>query len=194
MKTIPIADATPEQVRRFTLMVGVDLTETDSPETVLAKLRKVWPNDTVSVADEDTGPGVLTTGVLREAPSDLEPGESSPFSKMAGAERMLLTSAKDDPRVVLNIQKVRVGNDVSNADVNVGVNGTIYQMKTGVSLDVPYRVWEALNNARREEITHDDQGEVVSAWVHAYPFNVEESPAKSAVAEWRAKTDHLVMV
>jgi hypothetical protein len=188
MKQIHISTASDEQVRRFALMVGVDLLPTDGPDTVISKLRMVWQGDGITVADEPDAPGALT-GELRTAPEDRQPGESSHFAAVARATRLGSSDSSRDPRVILNVQKVRVGNEVSNSDVPVGVNGVAFQLKTGIPVDVPYRVYEALNNAQREEITHDDQGEVVSAMVHAYPFNVMEMPSKAEVKAWREEID-----
>lgn len=189
MKNIHISTASDEQVRRFAQMVGVDLLPTDGPDTVISKLRMVWNSENISVADDPADPPGALTGQARTAPEDRRPGESSEFSQRVQAGKLVSSDSSRDPRVILTVQKMRVGNEVSNSDVPVGVNGVAFQIKTGVPVDVPYRVYEALNNAVREEITHDDQGEVVSANVHAYPFNVTEMPSKAEIAAWREQAD-----
>jgi len=195
MKQIPIGEATPDQVRNFALMVGCDLSPNDSPETVTAKLKLVWQGATITAADTPADNIGALGGDLRTAPEDRQPGESSPFAAVARAERVVGSTGKNDPRVILQVQRPRFGNDVSKAQdyVTVAVNGVGFQIKSGQPVDVPYRVWEALNNAMRVEITHDDEGEVVETSVHAYPFNVLERPSAREVEAWHQATDHVEM-
>lgn len=185
MKTILISQATPAQIKRFAQMVGVDLAPTDGDDTILAKLKRVWNSDGISVAEDEPADAAIA-GDMRVAPEDRAPGESSAFAQVAGAKRLDSADTRSDPRVIMTVQKPRIGNDVSKMQnyVPVGVNGVAFQIATGVKVDVPYRVYEALNNAMRNEITHDDNGEVVEVEVHAFPFNVHEMPSRAEREKW----------
>jgi hypothetical protein len=76
------------------------------------------------------------------------------------------------------------------ADVGVGVNGMVWQLKRDVNLDVPWRVVEALGLTDQDIVRHTEEGEVVittSRRVQVqFPLGM---PSMDDIKAWRARTD-----
>ena len=72
------------------------------------------------------------------------------------------------------------------------MNGVVWLLQRGKPLTIPYRVFEALEIAVKDSITHDkNTGDVHSTLVRTVPYQVLERPSDEEVAAWRARTDHL---
>lgn len=98
-----------------------------------------------------------------------------------------------DPRVRIKIFK---SDDRRRSKVvNVSVNGVLFRMQRDQEIDVPYRVYEALEEAKEKAAVDGDDinpmtGEPIKVWadVQSYPFTVVRPASDEAVAEWRAMT------
>lgn len=184
MQPIPVLDATPAQRRSFaTDFLGLDLEATDTDETIFAKIMAATNNgETIYVQPEDDSAAHSQAG----DPPPRVPGASAP----ADVQRMQGTLGRDDPKVTIFINNEDRNGEIYDRDVNVGVNGTVWQLKRNMALTIPYRVYEALELAVRDSITHNpNTGEEHSTPVKAIPFNVQSMPSAAEVAAWRERVD-----
>jgi hypothetical protein len=95
-----------------------------------------------------------------------------------------------DPKVTLTIHKTA---DVTRAkDVQVPVNGRNWILMRGERVTVPYRVYEALENAKEQQPVATNKtnhfGSPIYDYdlVHSYPFTVHEMPPREEVEAWLA--------
>lgn len=171
-----ISEATADELRNYALsFLGIDV-EGDTDSQVLAKVKAANEGETifVSTADEPTS----QAGSPPPAPADTSRG-------------MVGTTGREDPRVTLVIHAEERDGVVNNRHREVGVNGVVWLLKRGEPIEVPYRVYAALNDAVREVITHDRDGNQRSQMVHNTPFSVEKMPSDEEVAAWSARVGHL---
>ena len=98
-----------------------------------------------------------------------------------------------DPQVTLEVAKS--ADPTRPKDVTIQVNGDVFRMQRGVEVSVPYRVFEAIKNAKENQAV--DSGEInpltgmpIYTWepVLSYPYQVTKHPTEEEVAEWRANT------
>lgn len=175
-ETKNINDATPAEIRVYAqTFLGIPTEDIEDAE-VLAKTLAANENDTIFVAvesDEDEG---TQTG---SPPPDVE-NNGQPLAGGLG---------KDDPRVTLTLHAEERDGMVVNRHKEIGVGGVIWLLKRGESITIPYRVYEALNNAKRHAITHTKEGDVREQIVHNTPFNIERMPSEEEIKAWHLRTD-----
>lgn len=177
-----IADATPAELRAFAqsfLGIPVD-GMTDAK--VAASIRAAHEGETIFVtkADEPSD----QTG---SPPPEVVGSNVTEVGKTEGG------LGRNDPKVQIMIHSEERDGVVTSHHKEVGVNGQVWLLKRGVSLTVPYRVYEVLNNAERDAITHDGQGEVVSQKMKSTPFNVERMPPQAEIDAWRERVSKELM-
>jgi len=93
-----------------------------------------------------------------------------------------------DPRVRIVLHNEEKDGVIVSRHKEVGVNGVVWLLKRGEPIDIPYRVYHALNNANRDVITHNGEGEVMTQSVKNTPFNVEMMPPADEIKAWEART------
>ena len=169
-----IGEATPEELRAYaTQFLGIMVDDATDPE-VLAKVRAANDGDTIFVA-VDTG-----------EPADQTGSPPPPPEESGGLQGSL---GRDDPRVQLTLHAEDRDGVVVNHHKEVGVNGRVWALKRGVSINIPYRVFLALELAEREVITHDSEGNVRVQRVKNTPYNIERMPGPEEIRQWHERVD-----
>ncbi len=174
-----IDDATADEVRLFAAsFLGIP-TDGQTDDQVRAAVRAATETDVIYVRIEpeathdQTGhpplPPVVATS--DEAPTKLQGG-----------------LGHGDPKVRIILHNEEKDGVIVSRHKEVGVNGVVWLLKRGEEIDIPYRVYLALNNANRDVITHNGEGEVMTQSVKNTPFNVVGMPTKDDIHAWEQRT------
>lgn len=170
-----IDEATPEELKAYAIQfLGIPIDDTDTDATVLAKVRSANEGDIIWIAPQQQ---TDQTGSAPPAPDDVATGSGL----MGGLGR-------GDPKVQLTIHAEERDGVVNTRHKEVGVNGVVWLIKRGVSVEVPYRVYLVLQNAIRDNQTHDLEGNMIHQNVHSVPFSVERMPSQAEIDAWEART------
>lgn len=170
-----IEEASPAELRAFAnTFLGIPVDDFDSDATVLAKINAAHEGP-IFVAE---APEEVETG----APPPSVPGVEKPVQVLVGG------LGRNDPKVRLTLHAEERDGVVNSRHKEVGVNGVVFLIKRGISVDVPYRVYLALKDAVRNNITHDGEGEVLEQVAHNTPFNVERMPSAEEIEAWHVRT------
>jgi hypothetical protein len=183
---VALAEATEPQLREFAQnTLGMDVKPGDTPAKLKAAITKAWNQDFIIVgakveAAPLPGHEARPAQVIGQAES-----VAGNQSAAAGAAAPLVPGGSNkDPRVKIIIPRQEgPGGDRS---VEVAVNGTLILIPRGQPCDVAYRYYEALRNATQTLYDMDDDSNILSREVPAYPFSVLEMPPAEAVAAWLA--------
>lgn len=176
-ETVKLADSKPEQRREFAqrwLGVSVDgLTD----DEVLAKITASHEGDTIFL--EKDAPPVDQTGSPPPKPGEIQGGG------------IVGSLGRGDPKVRIVVHAEERDGVVDNRHLPVGVNGMVWLLKRGEEITIPYRVFEALNNAERHVITMTKDGEQREQRVKNSPFNIVHMPPAEEIAAWHERVDQL---
>lgn len=172
--------------------MGLEVKAGTNSKQIAAKIRKADSAiEEIPVVDsapeQDAGPA-----------KEVTPARST---TQAGAEKVAPVTrghsdpmhSSNDPKVELTIAKTADKTRAKVADIMV--NGVVFRIKRGERVTVPYRVYEALENAKEKQAVDSDEinpitGEPFKEWeeVLSYPFNVHKLPDEEEVEKWRAAT------
>ncbi len=162
--------------------LNLALTGTEDPAAIRAKIEAAQPNvSTIFINEPD-------------APADIAAAETAPVELRSeeAAGRSTGTLGKGDPRARIFIPIVDTEDGSGARDVLVGVNGRGWQIKRGMDADVPWRVVEAMKNAKMHVVRHSQEegreGEVVINVADRFGFQLLEGPTPNQVAEWLERT------
>lgn len=168
-----IDEATPDELRAFaSTFLGIPVEGSGDAE-VLAKVKAANEGSIIYVAQaEEATDQTGAPPVAVEAPAPLVGG-----------------LGRNDPKVRITLHAEERDGVVVSRHKEVGVNGVVWLLARGQSIEIPYRVFHALEIAERDNITHTQDGEVVHSKVKNTPYNVEMMPPAEEIAAWRARTD-----
>lgn len=134
--------------------------------------------------------------VERPAQTDAQMQSTERPAAVSRPASAALQHASLDPKVKLKVPKT--DDKRRPKDVTVGVNGDIYRIQRGPWVEVPYRVFLALDNAIERAAVPDPErinpitGEPIMVWeeVHSYPFEVDRTcfPSEAEIAAWEEAT------
>lgn len=176
-ETVHIDRATPEQLRDYAqTFLGIPVQD-DDDAAVLAKVRAANEGDTIFVRAEP------------EAADQTGAPPPKPAEEIHGGG-IVGTLGRKDPKVTLTLHAEERDGVVINRHKEVGVNGVVWLLKRGEPITIPYRVFEALENAERHVITHTSEGEVREQKVKNTPYNIVQMPPPEEIAKWHAETDN----
>lgn len=179
-ESIHIDSATPQQLREYAkTFLGIPVDE-DDDGAVLAKVRAANEGETIFINSAHHG----------EQPAS-QAGQAPLQTEENKGGGIVGTLGRNDPKVQLTLHAEERDGVVVNRHKEVGVNGVVWLLKRGMSITIPYRVFEALENAERHVITHTGDGEVREQVVKNTPYNIEKMPSPEEIAEWHARTDSL---
>lgn len=182
-ETKTIDEATPAELRQYaSQFLGIPVDEDTTDAQVLAKVRAANEGSTIFVSASEDEPD--QTGPIPPG-GHYVPEQSTATSVL---------SAKGDPKVRLTLHAEERDGVVNNRHKEVGVNGTVWLLKRGEPIEIPYRVFLALELAEREVITHSGDGEVRSQKVKNTPYNIERMPPAEEIAAWHKAVDHLELI
>jgi hypothetical protein len=179
-ETKNINDASEAELRDYAVQfLGIPVDDEAKPGEVLAKVRAANEGETIFVMKAPEEDPAGQTG---------SPPPKTPENTGGGLVGSL---GRDDPKVTITLHAEERDGQVVNRHKEVGVNGVVWLLKRGESITIPYRVFQALENAERHVITHTSDGEVREQVVKNTPYNVERMPPPEQIADWHAKTDQM---
>lgn len=202
MERIKIEDADAKDLRYFAeVTMGLEIKDGTNAAQIRAKLKQAgWQQDTIPARPAPPEPIVQQVFVPAPAPSPVAApvaleGDTPerPAAVSRPASSALLHPASD-PKVLVTIHKT---DDKRRArDVTLGVNGDITQIQRGARVEIPYRVYLALENAKEKAaVPHETEinkitGEPIMVWeeVQSYPFSVHRMPSDKEIADWEHAT------
>lgn len=186
LKQIPIAKASDEQLAEYAAVtLQLDVENLSTRQEVIAAIGLSWPNDWITV--EAT---LLEEQLVREDQAGRVVTE--PQQRLRGS------SGADDPKVIITIGQTEQpgGRD----PVPVGVNGHTLVIQRGLSAEMPYRYFLALQNAMHtnyDAVPVDGQPgkyTLIESEVSNYPITlIQQMPSPAEIREWHERVDHLVM-
>jgi hypothetical protein len=185
IRPIPLTEAQPAQLRDYARsFLQLEVTAEDSDSSVMSKIKAAQPDAvTIFVNEPDTPEEVVAAETAGEVP--LRPEEES--------GRMVAGLGQGDPRAVIEIPQIETEDGSGSRDVLVGVNGRAWQLQRGQRLPVPWRVVEALRNAKATIVRHSSEegreGEVLTHDAARVGFQILEQPSAAEIAAWHERTD-----
>lgn len=185
VKSLNIEEATDDQRLTFARQfLNLDIASDANDATVRAAIATANGNSPLIFVQTNEDPADPETASAVEQ----EPEDSGPVAGTLG---------QGDPRATIIIPVIDTQDDSGSRDITVGVNGRAWQLMRGVPLSVPWRVVEALQNARGESLSHvhTDDGKIVdrtsSFSRHAFAF--EDQPSAAEIKAWHERTDNQLL-
>jgi len=205
-KRIPIEDADLPTLKHFAeLALGLEVKPGTNAHSLRGKIKTAMP-DIKDVPPIPKAPEPVVQMPQQEpmhvqAPFVPDPAApivdgENPAARPAAVSRpasAALMHPNQDPKVTLKIHKT--DDKRRSKDVTVGVNGVVWRMKRGEVINVPYRVYLALQNAKEKAAVELDEinpltGTPKMGWeeIHSYPFEVHKMPSDEEIAAWEVAT------
>lgn len=193
---IPLEDADMTTLKHFAeLALGIEVKAGTNAAQIRAKIKQAMP-DIKDVPPLPDPPAPIAAAQPAPAAPPFPVEGENPALRPAAVSRpasMALAHARFDPKVRLKIQKT---DDKRRAkEVTVGVNGDVWRMQRGVEVEVPYRVYLALCDAKEHAAVETDQINPITqlpimAWeeIPSYPFQVLSMPSDAEIAAWHTAT------
>lgn len=207
---VPLEEADYATLKQFAgTMLGLEIKNGTNAAQVKAKILSVMPEckdvpaivappePIVRVVEVPAAPAAAPAPVVAAIPADYVPVEGEdPTKRPAAISRPAsneLIHASLDPKVKLVIAKT---DDKKRArEVTICVNGDVTRIQRGHEVNVPYRVYLALLNAKEKAAVPGDDinpvtGDPIMVWeeVYSYPFSVHAMPSAEEIAAWEAAT------
>lgn len=174
------------------VVLGLEVKTGTNAKQLIAKIQRADPSITEIPVAEGTAseqPGDVVEVTPVRSTTEANAGKVSPVTRRH-ADPM---HSSNDPKVRLLVNKTADKTRAKIADIQV--NGVVFRIQRGVEVDVPYRVYEALENAKEKAAVDSDEinpqtGEPFKEWeeVYSYPFMVKSMPSEEAIAAWRETT------
>lgn len=194
-KMIPLDEADFASLKHYAeVTLGLEVKTGTNGNQLKGKIRKansaIEEVPVVEAAEQAPQPGdVVHVAPVRSTTSTQATTTAQP-APMAHQHPM---HPNNDPKVELTIMKTADKTRAKIADVMV--NGVVFRIKRGERVGVPYRVFEALENAKEMQAVDTDEinpatGEPFKEWqeVLSYPYMVHRMPSDEEVQAWRART------
>lgn len=175
------------------VVLGLEVKAGTNGKQIAAKIRKADSSiETIPVVESNEQPeqpGDVVEVTPVRSTTDAVAGKATPITR-SHADPM---HSSNDPKVELTIAKTADKTRAKIADIMV--NGVVFRIKRGERVAVPYRVYEALMNAKEKQAVESDEinpvtGEPFKEWeeVLSYPFNTHKMPSDEEIAAWREAT------
>lgn len=170
MIQLPLDDASDDQIREFIEANGVEVGKADRP-SLLSTLGSFYGL-----------PHILV-------PAPLEGGEGQSVSTVHEPQQRLSGGVgKDDPKVVIEIATTQLPG--GQHPVSVAVNGVALVIQRNVKVEIPYRYYLALVNAKNADVSQSDPSQPpVETVSNNYPMTVHEKPSQGEIDAWHARVD-----
>lgn len=180
---IPLEDADLASLRHYaTTKLGLEAKHGANANTYRAQIRTVEPDCVAVPAVPIEAPRPAATPITEAVKSAKAP--PAPYS---------LGRPENDPKVRLKINKTTEKH--RSRDVTVRHNGKLWRLQRGVEVEMPYRVFLVLRDAKERAPIPTDQsnpvtGEPIMAWeeIHSYPYELISMPSEQEIAEWHEAT------
>lgn len=211
-KTIAWNDATRADLVKFcSQALGIPTHPSIGEDALRSKIRQAYEGDTITIlvldGEEPLPPADAPVSALASPPSPqspvapvTEPEQGAPVDQ--GAPQKVAAkvdeydnpvqdralrghSSQNDPKVKVTIaEETGAG---GRRGVFVGVNGVGMIIPRARPVDIPYRYWLVLNNARKTVYEQDDEtGEIMESTVLSYPVSVNQMPSQEEIDAYYA--------
>lgn len=181
-KMVAIGDADYTSLKHHaSTILGLDIKSGTNSNGLRAKIATVAPHTTEIEQIGSNEPGAVT-----------EVAVPAPAAIATGKPKYSAGSPTSDPKVKLIIRKT--DDPTRDKNVTVSVNGAVWRMMRGQPIDVPYRVYCALNDAvEKRAILMEEEGsfglpKYEYQEVNSYPFEVLSMPSDEEIAAWQLAT------
>lgn len=191
---IPIDEADLATLKHFAeTLLGIEVKDGTNASQLRAKITKAAPDlKDVPPIPAPPAPVVQQAAPVAEQEAvGVVPARIDPKTTPA---KLKIMHQVNDPRCEVKVNKT--ADKHRSKDVTLMVNGVQTRMQRGVWVDVPYRIYEALNNAvERVQVPGDEinqaTGEPLYVWeeVPSYPFEVRNLPDEATLKAWHAAVD-----
>lgn len=171
------ADATAAQIRDYAInFLQLEVKPTATESDILALVQSAQPGqEFIFVTYEEPA-------ALQEVGADVSAFDI-PDVRVDDNARGKGTLGQRDPRCIIMIPATDTPD--GQLAVEVGVNGMCWQLKRGVDLDIPLRVFMNLMNTEQEIIRHDpDNDDVITTKALRFPIQVRSAPSAEEIAKW----------
>lgn len=118
--------------------LGITLADSLTRDEMIAAIREEEAAQGIEGAAEETAKASASDSTPKEAPA-----QADDYTKI----RAVI--------VIADLPSHDGGETPPDTHIEVGCNGTFYQLKTGVELEVPYGVYDILNNMRQTKYFSD---------------------------------------
>jgi len=160
IKTVQVSDATDAQLLEYAQQNLENVHPNTGREKLLAKVAQAAPNGSITVSDEAQEATDTHSTIVPE------------------------TGRDKNGELLVQVQLNAPGDDESPQPALVGVNGKMWRIQYGKPVEVPFSVYEALNNAMVTSVTQNKAAEMIKNTRHTYPFNLL-SPAMAEIVAYR---------
>lgn len=183
-KSIPIEDATEDQLRQFAKNLGLDPHPAAKSLNLKGKIATVYSGDTivVEVGEEDENAGPVPTSPA-EAETEAEPeaplpAETSAVQPLPGAEEY------PEPRYTIVIAETP--DKKGREPVPVCVNGRNMWIPRGQQVTIKHRYYHTLMNAVQTIYEQPDgpTGDMIPRNSLSYPVQLIQAPSDEELAGW----------
>jgi hypothetical protein len=176
-------DAQPGQIREYaTTFLQLDLKGTESDAEILAAVKRAQPGQEYIFVKFDE------PEELQQVGGNVTAADLPDVRFVDDAARGKGTFGRNDPRCQIMIPPADTPD--GNVDVAVGVNGVVWQLKRGVDLDVPLRVWLALMAAQQELVTHNQEThDTIISTALRFPIITNSRPSDAEIEAWKKETE-----
>jgi len=158
-KTIHMDDATDAQLLEYAKQNLSNVHPSTGREKLLALVASAVPDGRITISDEVKEP-VEPHPTLKTKPGYHKNGE-----------------------LLVTLQLSAPADDDNPQPAQVGVNGRNYIIQYGKPVDVPYSVYEVLNNAITTSTSQDKAGNLIENSRHTYAFNLM-APSMAEIREY----------
>lgn len=180
-KTIPLSEATRDQLLHFAeVHLGINLgpnKQNVKPETLMSKIRQAGHEEVVvAVANADAD----------QVAEEMAQVDQRAMQRTESKRAIGGASSKGDPVIKILIpEEDKRGGD---RPVPVTVNGTTILLPRARPIDVAYRYYLALENAKQTLFDQNPEtGEITNRTVYSTNFQVIQHPSQGEVDAWHAK-------
>lgn len=178
---IKIGDATNAQLYEAGVLMGLEVKPGMNNSQIRARIDSAQPGITeIEVTETQSHSG------------SQQQDDGTDIADVGVQGRMVGSSYRDDPKVRIMIPSVE--SEGGDREVDVGVNGVAFRIQRNEPVDVPYRVFEALNNSEQTDFyqrpnpLNPMQPILVANKRHGYPFQVLSMPSAHEIAAFEERT------
>lgn len=189
-ENIALNDATPEQIRHHCeINFGLEIAEDEPIEQITTRLLEIQPAAVeTGIPNYDLTP---TTASEADRPEVAASPPPEPPVEKPVVERYSDATSRGDPVITVEIAKEphRPGS-IGTEPAKVGVNGKMMLIPRGRPVQIPFRYYLALLEARETQYVQRETnaGEFIldESIAYAYPFSVQDAPSREEVGKWYA--------
>lgn len=187
--TVPLAEADFATLRQYALAIGIEVKHGFNSAQLRARIEHAEPGVTdipLTIGDAPPSPAAEASA----APDNVTSIADAVTAAPATAPRYSVNNPSADPKVAIRVHKT--SDPTREKEVTIIVLGHVTRIRRGEKVEVPYRVFKALDTAIEKRAVPSDRvnsfGTVEYDYeeVHSYPFDVLAMPPAEEIAAYDA--------